>query len=58
MNSVLFYQALVANKVSAEMHLYAHGPHGTALAQGFPDLKSWPDLLLVWMRARGVMGPE
>ncbi len=58
MNSVLFYEALVANKVSAEMHLYAHGPHGTGLAQGFPDLKSWPDLLLVWMRARGMMGPQ
>lgn len=57
MNSVLFYEALVAHKVKAEMHLYQHGPHGTALAQSFPDLKSWPDLLLVWMRALGVMGP-
>ena len=56
MNSVLFYEALVANKVPAEMHLYRHGPHGTGLAEGFPELKSWPDLLVTWMRAGGWMG--
>jgi acetyl esterase/lipase len=57
MNSVDFYAALVAAKVPAEMHLYAHGPHGIGLAPGFPDLKGWPDLLATWMRARGWMGP-
>ncbi len=56
MNSVLFYSALIANHVSAEMHLYQHGPHGVGLAPGFPDLKSWPDLLATWMRANGWMG--
>jgi acetyl esterase/lipase len=57
MNSVLFYSALVANHVSAEMHLFEHGPHGTGLAAGFPDLKVWPDLLATWMRANGWMSP-
>jgi acetyl esterase/lipase len=57
MNSVLFYSALIQKKVPAEMHIYAHGPHGSGLAQGFPDLKGWPDLLATWMRANGVMGP-
>jgi acetyl esterase/lipase len=57
MNSVMFYSALVAAKVPVEMHLYQHGPHGSGLAQGFPDLKGWPDLLATWMRARGMMGP-
>ncbi len=56
MNSVLFYEALIANKVPAEMHLYRHGPHGTGLAESYPELKSWPDLLAVWMRAGGWMG--
>ena len=56
MNSVLFYEALVANEVPAELHLYRHGPHGTGLAEGFPELKSWTDLLLTWMRAGGWMG--
>ena len=57
MNSVLFYSALIANKIPAEMHLYEHGPHGVGLAPGFPDLKSWPDLLATWMRANGWMAP-
>jgi len=55
MNSVMFYSALVAAKVPAEMHIFAHGPHGTGLAPGFPDLKTWPDLLATWMRSRGMM---
>lgn len=55
MNSILFYSALIANHVSAEMHLYQHGPHGVGLAPGFPNLKSWPDLLASWMRANGFM---
>ena len=57
MNSVLFYSALIAKHISAEMHLYEHGPHGVGLAPGFPDLKSWPDLLATWMRANGWMAP-
>jgi len=58
MNSVVFYSALVANKVPAEMHLYQHGPHGVGLAPGYPDLKGWPELVATWMRARGWMGPQ
>ncbi len=57
MNSILFYSALIAAKVPAEMHLYGHGPHGVGLAPGFPDLKGWPELLATWMRSRGLMGP-
>lgn len=55
-NSEMFYAALVAAKVPAEMHLFAHGPHGTGLAPGFPQLKIWPELLASWMRGRGYMG--
>lgn len=58
MNSVMFYSALVAAKVPAEMHIFAHGPHGTGLAPGFPDLKVWPDLLATWMRSRGYMAQQ
>ena len=57
MNSVLFYSALIAVKVPAEMHLFEHGPHGVGLAPGFPDLKGWPELLATWMRGGGWMGP-
>lgn len=54
-NSILFYSALMANKVSAELHIFAHGPHGVGLAPGFADLKGWPDLLAAWMCARSLM---
>jgi acetyl esterase/lipase len=53
MNSVLFYSALVKNKVQAELHIFRHGRHGLGLAQGDVDIKVWPDLLLYWMAANG-----
>ena len=52
-NSVLFYQALVANHVSAELHIFRHGRHGLGLAQADPELSGWPDLLSLWMRTNG-----
>lgn len=57
MNSVMFYSALVAAKVPAEMHLFQHGSHGTALAANNPVLRPWTDLLVTWLRGRGMMGP-
>jgi acetyl esterase/lipase len=51
-NSELFYQALLKAGVPAEMHLFQHGPHGTGLAQSYPGLKLWPDLLWAWLQAR------
>jgi acetyl esterase/lipase len=52
LNSVLFYSALRAAGVPAELHLFEHGPHGAALAQNHPALKSWPRLLLDWLATR------
>ena len=52
-NSVLFYQALIANHVPAEMHIYRHGAHGIGLAQADPLLSTWTDLLYAWMRSNG-----
>jgi acetyl esterase/lipase len=46
-NSIAFYQALVKNKVQAEMHLYAKGDHGFVLHlpsgdwMGEMDEKKW-----------------
>jgi acetyl esterase/lipase len=51
-NSILFYEALQKAKVPVEMHLFQHGPHGTGLAQGYPDLRIWPDLLWTWLQSR------
>jgi len=56
-NSVLFYLALLRNKVPAELHVYEFGKHGRGL--GKPELaySTWPDLCLRWLRARGVLCP-
>lgn len=53
MNTVLFYQALVKNKISAEMHIFPHGHHGLGLAQTAPEVNAWPGLLYAWMRVNG-----
>lgn len=52
-NTVLFYQALVRNKVPAELHIFPHGHHGLGLAQTEPQVSAWPDLLYRWMLANG-----
>jgi acetyl esterase/lipase len=48
-NSLLFYQALIKNKVPAEMHLYPKGGHGFALALSKGSLGNWPSLLFDWI---------
>ncbi len=52
-NAVLFYQALVRNKVPAELHLYRRGHHGLGLAQADPEVSGWTDLLYHWMHENG-----
>ena len=52
-NSVFFYLACRKMGVPVEMHLYLHGPHGVGLAQSYPELKTWPDLLANWLTAVG-----
>jgi len=61
-NSILYYKALVAAHVPAEMHLYEKGKHGAGLADGrdgaphIPTLTTWPDLLMRWLAGRGFLG--
>lgn len=49
-NSIVFYQALVRNKVPAEMHLYPKGNHGFVL--GFPPAE-WLGPVQAWMKKGG-----
>jgi acetyl esterase/lipase len=53
-NSVNFYLALRRARVPAELHIYRTGQHGVGLAQEYPLLKSWPDLVESWMRGLGL----
>jgi len=57
-NSVEFYQALVHAGVPVEMHLYEHGHHGLGLAEGTPEVSTWPQLLANWSVMHGWMSPQ
>ncbi len=51
-NSMVFYEALVKNKVPAEMHLYPKGGHGFGMKNPtHPDL--WMDRVQNWMQSMG-----
>jgi len=49
-NSIQFYEALVKNKVPAEMHLYPKGGHGFVLSL---PTEEWMQPLFLWMRKNG-----
>ena len=51
-NSIRFYQALVANKVPAEMHLYPFGNHTFVLRLPTGE---WMAPLFKWMQQMGFM---
>ena len=48
-NSMLFYDALIENGISAEMHIFPFGGHGFALGKGKQYLEEWPELLYSWI---------
>ncbi|MES2645287.1 MAG: alpha/beta hydrolase [Bacteroidota bacterium] len=51
-NSIRFYQALIKNKVPAELHIYQGGGHGFGLKN--PTTKElWMDRCANWMAANG-----
>jgi acetyl esterase/lipase len=54
-NSLAFYLALKNAGVPAELHIYERGRHGVGLAPEDRALSTWPDLMLAWMRGRGLL---
>ena len=52
-----FYNALLKAGVSAEIHIFAHGHHGSGLGSGNPALDQWPSLLESWLREQGLLTP-
>ena len=55
MNSVSFYEALVKNKVPAEIHTYNGGGHGFGLHN--PTTKDeWIERCKNWMQSMGWLG--
>ena len=53
-NSQLFYEALQAHGVPAELHVYEHGGHGFGLRRTGHDSQEWPSALEPWLRANGL----
>jgi acetyl esterase/lipase len=49
-NSIMFYQALKAKGVPAEMHIFEYGGHGFGLAPTDPTLGAWTTLCEAWIR--------
>jgi acetyl esterase/lipase len=49
-NSLEFYEALLRNHVTAEMHIFQAGGHGYGLAKGKKDEGEWPELCIRWLR--------
>lgn len=56
--SVDFYSALHAAGVSAELHIFRHGDHGSGLGTGDATLDLWPTLLESWLREQGLLTPN
>ncbi len=47
--SILMYQALKANKVQAELHVYGAGGHGYGLRKTENPVHTWPQRVEAWM---------
>ncbi|MBN1187782.1 MAG: alpha/beta hydrolase [Bacteroidales bacterium] len=49
MNSVLFYEALLKNNVSASLHTFPQGKHAIGVAKNLGSTKLWMELCREWM---------
>jgi acetyl esterase/lipase len=52
-NSIVYYEGLIKNKITAEMHIFQKGGHGYGLSVDNGTQASWPDLCIRWMKANG-----
>ncbi len=70
-NAIRFYLACKKAKVSCELHMYAKGVHGLGLGTGWKDaatgkwriapdasVAGWPDRLVEWLTAQGMMAKK
>ena len=55
-NAMAFYEAMTAQHVSGELHIWAKGGHGFGmLANSGPVAREWLPKLADWMRERGLL---
>lgn len=49
-NAMAFYNAMIANNVPGELHIYQNGPHGIGLAKKLPGASAWPEACHQWLK--------
>ncbi len=54
-NSIVFYQAMLKNKVPGELHIFEKGRHGVGLGKGIPGTEQWSELCIAWIQGRGLL---
>jgi acetyl esterase/lipase len=57
-DSTAMYNALVAAKVPAELHIFGHGRHGMALGMADPAISLWTTTLQNWLIYLGIIGAK
>jgi acetyl esterase/lipase len=55
-NSLVMFNALHAQSVPAEMHVFENGGHGWGLGVPGSLVSAWPRLFATWARSHGFMG--
>lgn len=56
-NTLLFYNALIDNKVDASIHIFPQGGHGIALVDNPGSTELWLRLLDLWLKEKGFVSP-
>lgn len=54
-NSVVFYQAMLKNKVPGELHVYEKGRHGVGLGKTIPGTGDWSEACIRWLKGREIV---
>ena len=49
-NSLAFADAIWKKGGTAELHIFAHGPHGLGLAEAYENIKVWPELVAQFLK--------
>ena len=57
-NSIVYFQALIASGVPAEIHIYEKGGHGIGLAAEKPGVQNWGTACVDWMARRNLLGSK
>ena len=57
-NSIVYFQALLAAGVPAEIHVYEKGGHGIGLATEKPGVQNWGAVCVDWMARRKLLDPK